>query len=209
MRWLLRSRLSDTAQRLFPQKHECTKEQTYYEIYDSYFPKQRSHFSLVELGIYTGESLTVFGTHYPNARILGIDIESRNLHLPQNVTCLQCDQSDQPRLRALVSGFSSAPDIIIDDASHFGGPVLASFDALFPIVKEGGIYVIEDWGTGYWSHWGDGAMRQPVRADYQAKRFPSHDFGLVGAVKSLIDRIGDGGIREIMFHQWLVIIRKS
>jgi spermidine synthase len=43
-------------------------------------------------------------------------------------------------------------DIIIDDASHFGDLTKIAFWHLFDNhLKPSGLYVIEDWGTGYWS----------------------------------------------------------
>jgi hypothetical protein len=45
-------------------------------------------------------------------------------------------------------------DIVIDDGSHRCDHVLASFDALFPHLREGGIYVVEDTQTSYWPSYG-------------------------------------------------------
>jgi hypothetical protein len=48
-------------------------------------------------------------------------------------------------------------DIIIDDASHLGELTKTAFWHLFDNhLKPHGLYVIEDWGTGYWSDWPDG-----------------------------------------------------
>ena len=41
-------------------------------------------------------------------------------------------------------------DLVIDDASHMYQPTKASFEALFPCLRPGGLYVIEDWA---WTHW--------------------------------------------------------
>jgi hypothetical protein len=40
-------------------------------------------------------------------------------------------------------------DIVVDDASHFLEETRISFNALFPRLRPGGIFVLEDWG---WSH---------------------------------------------------------
>ena len=51
----------------------------------------------------------------------------------------------------MVEQHQGAPlDLVIDDASHLYGPTKASFEALFPLLREGGVYVIEDWA---WEHW--------------------------------------------------------
>ena len=48
-------------------------------------------------------------------------------------------------------------DIIIDDASHIGELTKATFWHLFDRhLKPGGLYAIEDWGTGYLDDFPDG-----------------------------------------------------
>jgi len=123
-------------------------------------------------------------------------------------------------------------DIIIDDASHIGDISKITFWHLFDNhLKPGGIYVIEDWRTGYWDKWIDGARykktkeskiirpfihgfvgkclnftetnlkggrikRTIVSCFGRIKRvtykyhFPSHNFGMVGFVKELVDELG-------------------
>lgn len=67
-------------------------------------------------------------------------------------THLDVDQSDQSRLaKVMEQDFGdSRLDLVIDDASHLYEPSLATFEELFPRVRPGGFYIIEDWG---WSHW--------------------------------------------------------
>lgn len=57
------------------------------------------------------------------------------------------DQGDRDTVRRLVTdGLGGATaDLVIDDASHLYAPSLASFETLFPLVRPGGLYVIEDW----------------------------------------------------------------
>jgi hypothetical protein len=45
-------------------------------------------------------------------------------------------------------------DIIIDDGSHINRDVLTSFHYLFPGLRTGGFYVIEDLQTAYWPGYG-------------------------------------------------------
>jgi hypothetical protein len=49
-------------------------------------------------------------------------------------------------------------DLVVDDASHQAGPTRASFNALFPRLRAGGVYIIED---RCWAHIGYG-MHRPV-----------------------------------------------
>ena len=66
---------------------------------------------------------------------------------------MQGDQGDEQFLDSMARELGPF-DIIIDDGSHMSHHVLASFNALFPHVRPGGIYVIEDLGTSYWPSWG-------------------------------------------------------
>lgn len=123
-------------------------------------------------------------------------------------------------------------DIIIDDCSHVGALTRASFRLLFDEhLKSGGVYVVEDWGTGYWDDWVDGVSYEPpkrssntffyrttralsrlqnngtlarlpfvrkllrrAKAASLKRQFHSHDFGMVGFVKELIDELGAADI---------------
>jgi SAM-dependent methyltransferase len=61
------------------------------------------------------------------------------------------DQGDRSRLaRILEEAFGDHPlDLVIDDCSHLYDPTRASFNELFPRLRPGGVYVIEDWR---WAH---------------------------------------------------------
>ena len=119
-------------------------------------------------------------------------------------------------------------DIIIDDCSHIGVLSRVSFWHLFDNhLKSGGVYVIEDWGTGYWDHWVDGVRYKSPKKTFNSlayritrgfsrlQQFPpltrvpfltgllrwgksaivrsenhSHNYGMVGFVKELVDELG-------------------
>ena len=120
-------------------------------------------------------------------------------------------------------------DIIIDDASHIADLTRISFWHLFDNhLKPGGLYVVEDWGTGYWSDWPDGmtyrqhpffqerilSLLKFIRA---SRRIPSysHSFGMVGFIKELVDEMGAHDLtrglltgkpkRQSKFRQVLVV----
>jgi demethylmacrocin O-methyltransferase len=45
-------------------------------------------------------------------------------------------------------------DLIVDDGSHINEHVIKTFEILFPKLKKGGIYVVEDTQTAYWEEYG-------------------------------------------------------
>lgn len=65
-------------------------------------------------------------------------------------TCWGVDQADGDKLREIVAQEFHGPlDLVIDDASHLYGPTRSSFETLFPLLRPGGLYIIEDWA---WHH---------------------------------------------------------
>lgn len=61
------------------------------------------------------------------------------------------DQSDRRRVREILdTDFDGPIDLAIDDASHLYGPTRTSFETIFPHLRPGGLYILEDWA---WAHW--------------------------------------------------------
>jgi hypothetical protein len=60
----------------------------------------------------------------------------------------------------------------------------------------------EDWCTGYWDDWVDGGRFQEYPLSFHdgnvPRRLPSHDCGMVGFVKSLVDMTAGPDIRAKM-----------
>jgi hypothetical protein len=51
-------------------------------------------------------------------------------------------------------------DIIIDDGSHVQSHVRETFSIMFPKLKNGGLYLVEDLHTAYWEGYGGGLRKQ-------------------------------------------------
>lgn len=120
--------------------------------------------NIVELGIRTGAS-TAFMSVLFKPRVLSA-FEIKKSGTPAFGAFLQdhpdgdrirthfeCDQGEAQRLAGLVDeDFDGPLDLVVDDASHLLPPSLESFNVLFPRLRPGGIYVIEDWS---WEHYSE------------------------------------------------------
>jgi predicted O-methyltransferase YrrM len=140
----------------------------YRELLSSLQPKR-----ILELGIFHGASAAFFALLCQPERLVAVDIaddpavglerfiDERGLR-GRVRTHYSLDQADVPALHRLVADeFSGEPlDLVVDDASHRFGPTRSSFNALFPYLRPGGIFVIEDWS---WHHQLD--RRLQARAD--------------------------------------------
>ena len=100
-----------------------------------------------------GASLRMWKKYFPNSLIYSIDIHEKSSLEEKRIKIFQGNQADEKFLREVCQEIGS-PDIIIDDGSHINDHVIGSFKVLFPLLKEGGIYVGEDLQTSYWPRYG-------------------------------------------------------
>ncbi|WP_036566671.1 class I SAM-dependent methyltransferase [Nocardia sp. BMG51109] len=100
-----------------------------------------------------GESLRMWKRYFPRAAIFGLDIVDKTALSTPRLTVLQGDQSSATDLERVVRA-TGPLDIIIDDGSHISAHVITAFHTLFPALRDGGVYVVEDLQTSYWPHFG-------------------------------------------------------
>lgn len=184
-----------------------TKPPGFYRRYDQFFHNNRfTPTGILEIGVHQGESTKVFAAVYPNTKIVALDLK-RYDHLDfsgfPNITYLGVDQTDRERLENVIKDeFPAGFDLVIEDASHIGAYSHITFHTVFPCMKPGGIYIVEDWGTGYFDDFVDGGRFQEYPLNFHdgnfPRRLPSHDFGMVGFVKSLVDMTSEPDIRNRM-----------
>lgn len=184
----------------------------YLKQYDPIFePWVNKEVKLLELGVREGGSMLLWRDYFQQGIIVGVDIKlPRGFGTHERIKLFQGSQGDKKFLSEVAN--TVAPqgfDIIIDDASHVGELTKIGFWHLFENhLKPGGMFVIEDWGTGYWKDWPDGmsvgssksafaefwsgmlsrfaiARRVPVKIPY-----PCHSYGMVGFLKELVDEVG-------------------
>ncbi|MCT8330935.1 tetratricopeptide repeat protein [Albidovulum sediminis] len=100
-----------------------------------------------------GQSLEVWRDYFPQGEITGIDIQKKVMDLGPRVRILQGSQVDEAFLRT-VEAERGPFDIILDDGSHRNEHVVESFRILFPTLKAGGIYAVEDVQTSFFPRFG-------------------------------------------------------
>jgi hypothetical protein len=182
----------------------ATKPLNYYQKYEDFLTHHKFiPKTILEIGTFKGESTKILSRAYPESKILSLDLHIRPIDFSsqKNITYKKADQTNRDEIIPLIEkNFPEGVDLVIDDASHFGYFSKITFDIVFPFVKSGGAYFIEDWGTGYWDSWEDGCRFQNFDLSQHMgnipKRIPSHDFGMVGFVKSLVDLASEGAIKN-------------
>jgi hypothetical protein len=100
--------------------------------------------SVCELGVSQGGSLELWQQLFPHGIIVGVDNRA-DCHWPDGTSRIIAEQTE-PRLYVeLLSLSPNGYDLIVDDCSHHDEPTKRSWELLWPLVKPGGFYVIEDW----------------------------------------------------------------
>lgn len=142
-------------------KYKTDKGSTHHNytpIYHEYLKNYRSQpFTMLELGFggyhhkdSGGESAKMWAEYFPHAHIIVTDIYDKDLTgFPSMVKFHKVSQNDEPGLKEILR---VPPLVIIDDASHNSVLTCESFNILFPLLKSGGIYIVEDTETSYWDN---------------------------------------------------------
>mgnify|MGYP002813940897 CR=1 FL=1 len=141
-------------------KHKADKSSLYHncaEKYARFLDCHREAFTnVLEIGVANGQSLRMWTDYFTNSIIHGADIEP---------SCRACesysdrinfhviDQGNEAQLKTL--GQFAPFDLIVDDGNHWWREQILSFQTLFPFVRKGGIYIVEDACTSYWPEYGN------------------------------------------------------
>ncbi|MBY8977320.1 class I SAM-dependent methyltransferase [Rhodobacteraceae bacterium NNCM2] len=117
--------------------------------------------SIFEIGFFEGGSSVFFNEYFSPDQITCVDrrrdpIEPVDSYIVEKGysdrfrMVYSFDQGDKKGLRDLVrTHHDSTLDLVVDDASHQHALTKATFEALYPFVRPGGKYIIEDYG---WAH---------------------------------------------------------
>jgi hypothetical protein len=134
-------------------KYHPTKFRVNYEVpYWQHFKDRRyTTKSILEIGVQTGASLLAWHDFFPNARIFGIDCDQQCEKLNKNDNRIVVKIGEQQDVEFLkkINKQAGGFDIVIDDGSHVPQHQITSFETLFPLMRDNGIYVVEDMTPGF------------------------------------------------------------
>lgn len=143
-------------------KHGTDKNSNYHsylDVYESYLNQWKDKkISLIELGVggydYVdrgGESLRMWREYFRRGKIIGIDIYQKEGIIRDRIEFWQGSQTDKNLLKTILRREEEAEKrFVIDDASHNNKLTVETFNIIFPQLKEGDIYFIEDVHTSYY-----------------------------------------------------------
>lgn len=177
----------------------------YLHVYERYFEARRQQVKRVlEIGVLGGHSLRLWRDYFPNATILGMDINPDTMFTDDRIQTCVGDQSNPADLARLALG--GPYDIIIDDASHITSHIITSFHALWLLIVSGGLYCMEDLRCTYHgtdSGWPGQKLNKFIPPYGERERMDM-------LIKSLINDLDNkrGDVRSMHVHCMQLIIEK-
>ena len=99
--------------------------------------------TLLEIGVAAGASLRMWRDYFPQGQIHGIDATEESMFEEERIKTYLGRQEDTAFLKKIVCR-TGPLDVVVDDGSHEGAHEVVSFLEIWPHVKAGGWYCIED-----------------------------------------------------------------
>lgn len=133
----------------------------YAEVYEEHFRDWRDRpLNIIEIGVggfdnphSGGASLRMWKAYFRNSQIHGIDIYDKQPIEERRIRVWRGSQVDREFMAGVFANIGRV-DILIDDGSHANDHVIATFQQCFPLLADGGLYVVEDVQTSYWPEYG-------------------------------------------------------
>lgn len=175
----------------------------YTELYHMLFnPYRQRKITFLEMGLLVGgpevgadadretgdlPSIRMWLEYFPKADIHGLDVSDFSWFKDERFTFHRCDMDDRAEITRAIDAMP-APDIVIDDASHASHHQQNAFLEIFPRLKSGGLYVIEDlrWQPDTYEKRGITKTAALFRSFIDDRRFSHSDAAVAEAFNALI-----------------------
>lgn len=125
------------------------------------FAKEQKPKKIIEFGVFKGGSVAFFSMLMKPEKLLAMELAQERVGKLDNFIAAErlddavrveygVNQADSERVRQLAVehlGPGRPIDVVFDDASHLLGPTRKSFETLFPMIRHGGSYIVEDFAS--------------------------------------------------------------
>lgn len=132
--------------------------ETYAEFLKPFLAQRKERITLVEVGILNGSGLAIWCDLFPNARVIGLDLDLRNFNKNRaflesqgafesnKPELFEFDQMDLARAQTVLQSVlgNCKIDIAIDDGCHSIESIEITLKAMLPHMANAFVYFIED-----------------------------------------------------------------
>ncbi len=189
------------------EKHEPSKRiHNYLPAYARYLePIRETATRVMEIGVQSGKSLTMWEEYFPNATLVGLDIDPKCKEIEGGRRKIAIgDQGDETFISSVCEEYGPF-DVVIDDGSHFAHHMMCGFNWIAPHMKQDAFYIIEDTG-------GITGCQEVVNAfkgladgiNYWPDNAPSRFWPYMGALDT--DDFLTRRVVSVAFHRWMIVV---
>jgi hypothetical protein len=180
----------------------------YFAVYDQILaPHVNSKSKMLEIGVSKGGSLALWRKFLgQEAVIFGIDVDPSCASFDGEFARVRIGSQDDPQfLRGVVAEMGGV-DVVLDDGSHIATHQRASFDVLFPLLAEGGLYMIEDVHTAYWPGFEGGLRKRGTAIEFLKEKVDEIHKHYIKDGLNNTESMSD--IESIQFFDSIAVVRK-
>jgi hypothetical protein len=113
--------------------------------YERYLKNSRPlNFSMLEFGVGNATSLKMWASYFANGQVFGLDTHATCAKFAKKFKNIHISIGNPLDAIQMPKSFIHNFDLIIDEATHQAGDIIKPFKNLWPKLKSGGLYVIED-----------------------------------------------------------------
>ena len=181
----------------------------YFDIYDRMFkPYIGSSVKILEIGVFKGGSLEMWRKFLgEKATIFGVDIDPACAQYDGKFGSVRIGSQDDPDFLRQVVKEMGGVDIVLDDGSHIATHQRTSFEALFPLLSNDGLYIIEDMHTAYWLDYEGGLKRKGTAIEFLKDKIDAMHAHYSSAELNSSEAIPE--INSIQFFDSVAVIHKK
>ena len=186
----------------------------YLRFYERFLAELRSadKLTVLEIGVNEGASVRMWEQYFTCALVIGVDINpAAAVHARDRIRIEIANQSDVADLVALATKYGPF-DLVVDDGSHLWDNQITTFQWLYPFVRQGRYYILEDIDTSYGGYAETYRGSSQISAASYLQRFTDC---MVGDVALDLSDQQDAFIRSfarktefIAFHRRTAVIRR-
>jgi len=197
--------------------HRPDKYLSYISVYEREMSRFRhGPITLLEIGVQSGRSLRMWQSYFsPGSRLIGLDINPNCEALcPEGCEIYIGDQAD-PVVYETMALSKGSLNVLIDDGSHKMKHQIDTLSITWPLVSEGGLYIVEDTHTSYYEIFND-----EQNGFLKPHTFMEFSKGLIDLPSSIFWRGSREGqesvlardfcdIESVSFYNSMVILKKG
>ncbi len=140
----------------------------YFEIYHNAFRRFIGKpITFVEIGVQNGGSLQMWRQYFgPQAKFIGVDIDPACRKLEEEGYDIWIGDQSDPVFWSDFLAANPEIDIVLDDGGHTMTQQIVTFEALFPALRNGGVFLCEDTHSSYFPAHGGGLGKRETFIEY-------------------------------------------